>query len=404
MKRLLFVDDEPNVLRALNRMLRARRDAWGCAFATGGPEALELMAKEPFDLIVSDMRMPGMDGAELLTRVMRDHPLTIRFALSGQADKETIYRSVGPTHQFLVKPCSAESLINTIDRAFALRSHLQSEALSRLVSQTLTLPTVPELYTRVMQELQSPDPSIAEVGRIIGEDPGMSAKMLQWANSAYVGVQERVSNPAEAVRFMGLEMVRGLVLLVGVFSDQVKAKLSQRFRFDRLWKHSMMVGACARAILKTQVKDRRCATDAFTAGILHDAGKLVLAASCPAEYDKVSTIVEEHDTSWREAEVAVFGASHAEVGALLLGLWGLPDGLVEAVAYHHCPDECLGRGFGPLTAVHIANALDDDRDTEHSSNEPPPKLDRRYMGKLGLEELLPLWRDAYLDIEAEGEG
>jgi HD-like signal output (HDOD) protein len=251
------------------------------------------------------------------------------------------------------------------------------------------------------------------VGAIIEEDPGMSANVLQWVNSAYVGLPEQVSSAAEAAHFMGLEMVRALVLLVGVFSDEARAKLSRHFKIDALWKHSMMVGACSRSIYRTQVKDRKAAGEAFTAGLLHDAGKLVFATSCPAEYDQVIEVVERGEATDTQAELAMFGATHAEVGAYLLGLWGLPDPLVEAVAYHHRPRECLARRFGLLTSVHIANALDGaarygssgdlQEAAEGSETEGLPKLDRYYIGKLGLEELLPVAEEAYLGIGREDE-
>src|SRR5262245_37814840 len=100
MKKILFVDDEPNVLQGLERMLRSMRHEWEMQFAMSGPAALERLAEQTFDVIVSDMRMPGMTGAQLLTEVSQRHPHIVRIILSGQADQEDILRSVGPTHQY----------------------------------------------------------------------------------------------------------------------------------------------------------------------------------------------------------------------------------------------------------------------------------------------------------------
>src|ERR1017187_6368046 len=114
MKNLLFVDDEVRVLQGLQRQLYGMRNEWNMNFKEGGAKALDFMASAPVDVIVTDMMMPGMDGAQLLTEVMKRHPDTIRIVLSGHADREAILRLVGPAHQYLSKPCDAEELRNAI--------------------------------------------------------------------------------------------------------------------------------------------------------------------------------------------------------------------------------------------------------------------------------------------------
>src|SRR5256885_11774657 len=127
MIRILFVDDEPKVTEGLHRMLRSMRREWEMTFATSGAEALEKLSAKPFDVVVSDMRMPGMDGCQLLTEVMRRHPQVVRIILSGYSDKETIMRSIGLAHHYLSKPCDAETLKETIRRACDLRDQLEEE-------------------------------------------------------------------------------------------------------------------------------------------------------------------------------------------------------------------------------------------------------------------------------------
>lgn len=394
------MDDEPNVLEGLSRMLRPMRKEWDMAFAKSGQEALDMMAKEPFDVIVSDMRMPGMDGATLLTRVTEEYPQTVRFILSGQSDRETIFRSVGSSHQFLAKPCDADVLKNTVDRAFALRDLLSGPAVKGFVSQMLTLPTLPEAYAKLVKELESPDCSISRVGEIVEADVGMTAKILQWVNSAYFGVRQHVLRATQAVSLLGLDTVKSLVLTVGIFSQAAKTNLPRRFHLERLWHHSVAVGAYARTISDCEGTDVKETSEGFTAGILHDVGMLVLASTISTEYDEILRAVQEQDVLLSEAERDHLGATHAEIGAYLLGLWGLPDPIVEALAFHHRPIQCLGRAFSPLTAVHVANCIEYEI---HAGNKPKeqPALDLGYLSKLGLQDRLTPWRDVCLAISEE---
>lgn len=402
MRRIIFVDDEPNVLKALQRMLRPMRKEWEMAFASSGQEALDQMAESPFDVVVTDMRMPGMDGAALLTEVREQYPDMVRFVLSGQSDQETIFRSVGPTHQFMAKPCEPEVLKNTVDRAFKLRDLLNDDALKSLVSQLTTLPAMPHIYERLVKELQSPDASIATIGRIIEADVGMTAKILQWVNSAFFGIRRHVSNPTQAASLLGLDTVRSLVLMVGVFSQTPGASLPPRFSLDALWHHSMVCGAYAQAIGKCEGMKDKETSEAFTAGLLHDAGKLALVWNGPDEYKAVLARVDEGRQTVVQAEQEVFGATHAQVGAYMLGLWGLPDPIVEAVAFHHNPDECPGVTFAPLTAVHAANCLVHE---DHGQEEgiAVEQLSETYLDRLGLGDRLEAWREVCSQIGQEEE-
>ncbi|MFQ5753214.1 MAG: response regulator, partial [bacterium] len=217
-KRILFVDDEVNVLQGLQRMLRSMRNEWQMEFALCGQKALEIMSQTPFDMIVSDMRMPGMDGAELLNEVMQRYPDIVRIILSGQASKEEIIKSIGPTHQYLPKPCDAEKLKATIARAFAQHDLLKDRKLKELVSRMKSLPSLPSLYLELQKELQSLEVTMAKVGEIISKDVGMTAKILQLINSAYFGLPVHVSSAVHAAKLLGPEIIKSLVLSVQIFS------------------------------------------------------------------------------------------------------------------------------------------------------------------------------------------
>ena len=355
MRSILFVDDEPRVLQGIQRMLRPMRHEWDMTFVASGQQALEAMAQSSFDVVVSDMHMPGMDGAQLLAEVRKRHPDTVRIILSGYTDQEAVLRSVRPAHQYLSKPCEAETLKAAVARAFALRNFLTDPALTRLISGMESLPSLPSMYLEIMAELQSPDVSTQKVGQIISKDVGMSAKILQIVNSAFFGLPRRVADPGQAVTLLGLDTVKGLALSLQIFEGFDRRKLPG-FPIDELWEHSMTVAASARKIARRESGDEKVSDDAFLAGLLHDVGKLALAENLPMRYARVLTLCEKKGTPHWQGESEVFGATHAEVGAYLLALWGLPDPIVEAVAYHHCPDECPNKAFSPLSAVHAANA------------------------------------------------
>jgi len=399
--RILFVDDEPKVLQGLQRMLRPMQHEWEMAFSESGKEALEILEKEPFDVVVSDMRMPGMDGAQLLNEVKKRYPQTMRLVLSGHSDREMILKSVGATHQYLIKPSDPESLKAVLKRAFALRELLNDEVLKRLISRLKSLPSIPSLYMEVMQELQSPDSSMQKVGKIISQDMGMAAKILQLVNSAFFGLPRQISSPEQAVGLLGLDTIRALVLSIHVFSQFDEAKLPG-FHLTALWDHCVAVGSCANRIAKSEKTEKKSIDDALTAGLLHDCGKLVLATNLPDLYQEVLYMVDKQETNLLEAEKETFGTTHAEVGAYLLGLWGLPDPIVEAVAFHHHPTMCIGQTFSSLTAVHLANALDHEL---RSTAEPATRsqIDLDYLNSLGVVDRLPAWRKACKAQPSDGD-
>lgn len=397
-KQILFVDDELMVLQGLQRMLRSMRDVWDMHFVDNGDDALRLMESRPFDVIVSDMRMPHMNGAELLTRVMTRYPSTVRLILSGYADKDLILKCVGSTHQYLSKPCDAESLKATIQRASNLEGALQSDRLKKLVCQMSRLPSIPALYVDVVRKASRPDASLEEVGNIIGRDLAMTAQVLKLSNSAFFGLRRQLSSPDEAVAYLGLDTIKSLVLSIHAFS-QFEGLNSGPLSLDALWSHSMRVAGLAKGIAKLEGRDVKSAEEAFAAGMLHDVGKLVLAVNLPKEFAEACQHAHKDNVEAYVAEERIFGASHADVGGYLIGLWGLPVPVVEAVALHHSPEQAAQRAFSPLTCVHAANALEWE---EHpfDASAGHPELNKKYLDSIGVSPRLAAWRELLTSPEA----
>ncbi|NIA29427.1 MAG: HDOD domain-containing protein [Actinobacteria bacterium] len=395
-KRILFVDDEVNVLMGLRRLLHSYRHEWDMGFVGSGQEALDTLANEPFDVIVTDMRMPNMDGAELLERVSRDYPHIIRIILSGHSQSEPIFRSIGPTHQFLSKPCEPEELKSIITRTSAIQDLLQNSVLKELVAQMRSLPSLPSLYLQIVDELHSEEPSIRKVGDIISNDIAMSAKILQLVNSAFFGLRRRCTSPVEASIYLGFETVKTLVLSIHIFS-QFNGISIPGFSMDALWNHSMTVGSFAKLIANSARAGKKVIEDSFTAGMLHDIGKLIFVANLPEQYKDALEILNSKKIPIWQAETEMFTASHAEVGAYLLGLWGLPDFIIEAVAFHHHPDRCHHEKFSPLTTVYLANIFAHQK-PESDKIAANQAVDTNYLARLNALERFESWGMMCLEV------
>ncbi len=395
-KRLLFVDDEPMVLKGLQRSLRGMRREWEMTFVAGGREALDAMRRDAFDVIVSDMRMPEMDGAQLLEIIKQDHPRVVRIILSGQLDREMTLKSVRLAHQHLSKPCEADVLKDALAKTFALNRILAHEGLKKVVAQIDALPSMPAICMEVMEAVQAPEASIQNVADIIARDLGMAAKMLQMVNSAFFGLCRRVTDIRDAVVLLGLDAIKSLVLSVNVFSAFNKEKLSG-LDFDGLWDHSLVTGGYARQIMRSAEQSRDAVNAAFMAGMLHDVGKLILAVNFGEAYrEALEAPPEDTRTLWAR-EQALFGASHAEIGAYLMGLWGLETALLAAIAFHHNPHQSQVREFGPVAAVHLADRFDHER--RHGA--ACFQGNENYLQMIGVRDQVDAWQQACADLQGE---
>ena len=391
-RQILFVDDEPNILKGLQRSLRPLRKDWDMAFAQGGENALDLLEKQSFDVIVSDMRMPQMDGPKLLQLVQDKYPMMVRIILSGHSDREMIMKSVKSAHQYLSKPCEKDLLVSTITRACSLQDLLNKKALQQLLGGIETMPSLPSLYTQIMEELQSSDACIASVGEIISKDMGMTAKVLQLVNSSFFGMPRHISNVKEAIVLLGMDVVKILVLGIEVFSRFSKSTLSV-ISVDKIHDHCVRAGVIAKKIAILEKMDKKKADNAMMASILHDLGKFILAQYFPDEYKKVMEMVYQESLPVFKAEKQVFNVTHAEVGAYLLGLWGLPDAIVEGIAFHHSPGKYADEEFGICGILHVAELMEHHEQQQPGTWEKLNGLDTKYMEKIRLQDRIPLWRD-----------
>jgi len=400
MKKVIFVDDEPNILQGLGRMLRSLRHEYEMFFAAGGKEALEIMQGQQFDVVVADMRMPGMDGAELLNIIQKKHPQAIRIMLSGQADEISILRTVGVVHQSLAKPCDPEKLKRILLQASALQDMLTGGGLKNLILQLGKLPSLPSIYSRLQMAIATPDVGIDEVAEIIAQDIAMTAKILQLVNSSFFGVYTQVNTPARAVTLLGLDIIKALVLNLELFS-QIKVS-DKVFQIDKLWEHSLTVGNLAKAIAASQTDEKDLINNAFLAGILHDLGRLVLVSCLPEQYLRTIDLAAQDNMTMREAEQAVYGAPQSAVGAFLVGLWGFGVPIIEAIGFQNSIDKYPAVNFTPALAVHVANVLYYRFRPEQMLGRPLA-INLSVLEQLGLLKELVKWEKICADIMQQEE-
>lgn len=389
-KRILFVDDEPAILEVYKLLLEPMSADWEISLASSGQAGLALFKKHSFDVVISDMRMPGMNGIEFLSHVLECYPKTARLILSGYADQEEVAGSIGAAHQFMTKPCDLVSLKGTLSRICALDVFLKNEALQALASQMKTVPSVPMVYYRLVHVLQTPDTSIEEIGALVAQDPSLTAKLLQLVNSAFFGFSRHISDPAEVVQMLGINTIRSLVLCLHAFSCFEKSP-NQVVSIGELWNHSISTGHAARQITQLAQAGPPAPDEAFVAGLLHDLGIIMLATNMPVQYQEAVALAREESIELWQAEQRVFGASHADIGAYLLGLWGLPVPIVEAVAFHHHPGRATHRNFTALTAVHIANVFQQQNFPLREAGRSRAEEDWTYLNEVGVKEFLLSW-------------
>jgi HD-like signal output (HDOD) protein len=353
MKNIVFVDDERELLDGLRARLYKHRSNWNMQFVESGEAALAIFEREPVDLIVSDVRMPGMDGGQLLTVVKQKWPEIIRIIVSGYSDPTQAVRLTSLAHQYIAKPCEDRQVENVIERCFNLRALLGQESLRNVVGRIAKLPAMPKTYARLQQALAQPTVTMAEVGDIINSDAVIASKVLQITNSAFFRLRKPMVRIKDAVTYLGFATVRNLVLCAEIFSEWKISPELPDIDPQNLQRHAQYSAAACKALAGGRVAP----DDAWLAGLVHDIGYWVLIQECPHELAQAIELSRTAGLPLFECELKTTGATHAQVGAYLLGLWGLPYPIVEAVAMHHTPQAVTSDGYDLLGALAISHAL-----------------------------------------------
>lgn len=349
--RILFVDDEPEILGGLQRLLRRYRDSWEMVFVDSAEEALRSMAVEPFDVVVSDMRMPGMDGAKLLGSVRSMYPATVRIILSGFADPASMTRVAPLAHQILAKPVDSEMLIAAISRAASVKDRISDDGIRAAVGDLSALPSPSATTTRLHRLLAEPVVDTQQVAELIRSDIAASTKLLQMSNSAFYGLPRVLTDAGEAVRYLGLPAVRDVLVSCEVMralgsTDPEICQLIERIQ----------TRATRRADLALALAAGRSAVGAgpsetWGAAFLAEVGTLAAVVAGCAD---ARTVIDQWEVPVGGIPATPTGTAYAAIGGYLLATWGLPFELVEAVALsaeHPTTNSSVAAGLSWLAAT-----------------------------------------------------
>jgi len=387
--RILFVDDEPMVLD-LYRQIGASAGTPGSVLtATNGTEALALLAQDPTDVVVADLELPGMEGCELLTHIERLYPQTMRVVISGHSDRLGAARCLMYGHRYFEKPLEVFALSEALERVCELRRVIADPRVRAIVGGTNSLPTPPETYLRLSEALNDPNADLEEFAEIIRVDAGLTTKLLQIVNSAQFGLGREITTTFEAVQIFGVETLRALMLALQA-SKFAETRQIKSVSLREMWDHSLRTATGARSLAKAEGLDFKATEECFVAGLLHDIGKLILAGNDDALYGKVLEASRKENLPVHEVEKREMGATHADLGAYLLGLWGLPEMIVSCVQLHHTLDKARIEGFQPIVAVHAAQNLS-------PAPRRIPTLDTAFLERAGCADRTDEWKRVLAD-------
>jgi HD-like signal output (HDOD) protein len=257
-------------------------------------------------------------------------------------------------HRFLAKPSSSAELRSMIERVCSLQDVLNTPEIRKVVGSIGELPSLSTTYTRLTQAVSNPDSGINMIAEIIEEDVAMSAKVLQLANSAFFGLAQKVTTLSNACSYLGMQTIKNLALASEAFRVLKPHSRIPLSVCESIEKHAHRVVLIVSALHVD--KSNRDVT--IIAALLHDIGRLLMASAMPDQFCAVLSRASETGCRPFEAEEYLLGTSHAEIGAYLLGLWGIPSLAVEAIAHHHHPTRIPNSGFDCTAAVYVADLLD----------------------------------------------
>jgi HD-like signal output (HDOD) protein len=380
--RLLIIGNVANILNPLRKMLLPEKGDWDIFFAVNADEVVLVLNNHNVDMVIADMHIPDNEGIKILEMIKESFPSIIRIVISDPSERALMLKSSEYAHQFLAKPDNAIELKRKISKIYSLQTYLHNQEIAKFVNGIKDLPGLPELYLKIEEETNKVNPSLKKIEEYISKDIIMTVKILQLVNSAFFGLPAKVISPLQAINFLGLGTIKSLVLMVHLFTSDDASPLVN-YNVNKLWEHSLKIAKIAKMIASKETNEPKFIEETYIGGLLHDIGKIVLWKHKGYFHD-IERLENEYSITTTEAEYMLYQTSHAEVGAYLMGIWGLPESLIEIVCYHHHPSNSNPMAFSPLTIIHIADNI-------FSTG----SLDLQYIETLKISDKVNYWKDYF---------
>lgn len=367
--RILCVHVDPARLEQMRRTLLERQPEWQVRLEATTATAFDAVRDWKPDAVVTAMCPPDVDGFDLLARVRDEAPETIRVAIGGPSLSESSLRSLKVAHRVIPEDAGALDLVEALRRALLLRDLVSPQPLRQVLGELGSLPPVPRVYAELTRRLADPSVSVLELGELVSEDMTLSAQVLRMANSAYFGRDRAVTGLTDAAARLGTRLLRSLVLGAELYGG---FPVPRQFvgEIEELQKHAALVARIASGLEPRATWN----DDAFTGGLLHDIGKIVLASRMPDRWEAILRESRETGRPLDEIETERLGAHHGTIGACLLGMWGLPAVVLEAVHGHHGASLEVPQRLNPARAVALADRLAHDVTESEAMREKRPVL------------------------------
>lgn len=382
--KILFVDECEEHLNELKALFVHDDDRWDISYVQDGLTAIELLQEDHFQIVITDITMPIIDGHQLLVIIRERFPDVLRIVFSETNNQEMILKVAPLVHRYIAKPCNHSVLRQTIENTLYLNVVLDNENIRKVLIKTTSLPSVPVVYTQLMNRIEQPDFSLKEAAGLISKDMGLCANILKQVN--HLGLPDIITDLDQAVALLGLDVIRGIALTTHIFYSMGNIEI-KHFSLQRLMRESMLTGLFAKEIVLLENHPLQLADDAFIAGVLHQLGTLVFITNFPGKYEQVLERVITAGRPIADVETNLIGVSHNQVGAHLLALWGMPETILNGVAFYLFPEELGEKAFCTATAVYgahiIANSLIDGNEYAYRSD--------KHFESLRLQDNYPQW-------------
>lgn len=398
MKKILFVDDEPAVLGGLEVSLRKFSRRWDMTFACGGDAAISKMADSNYDVVVSDVGMPGLSGMDVLRHAKKKHPNAVRIALTGYADDKNTIMLTEVAQRCLIKPCAVDEIDAVISRDTGLIEAFDNPIVQELAGAAGRLPAGANVQGKLLESINSKDSSVYDIASLVEEDLALTAKILQLANSSFFRRQVPVVSARQAITHLGLEVIRSLLLADQIFEKSKDIPKMDYFDVPAIQQHSQLCSSIAKEI----TPESECSSAAMTAGLLHDVGKLIIAIERPEVVAALVGVRDGAPNTWvsSAAERDILGCTHSEIGGYFLNLWGVPTSVVEAVTFHDTPSAIFSHELDIVGVVHISNYLAHLAVEKEANDVVESKLDHDFLEDIAMSDKLDEWKFVARDVAA----